>query len=181
MVANQQMSTFKPHLAHCAHKPASMTEHTQEETCIGVDLGDKRTGIAVAERSTGLASPVEVIVEADRQRLARRVADIAAEYGADRLVVGLPINMDGTEGPRAKLCRTFAEMLAGLIPHPVELFDERLTSAAAEEDLAGMGFTRDRKKRLRDALAACHLLRAYLAASSDDQHHEERESPSESG
>lgn len=139
---------------------------------LAVDLGDRRTGLAVGDEETGIASPVDVIERPMEggdggAGLIGAIARAAGEYGAEALVVGLPLNMDGTEGARARLVRRFAEQIAERSGLDVVLHDERLTSAMADEDMAQTGLTRKQKKRRRDALAAAALLRGYLESKTD--------------
>jgi len=131
---------------------------------LAVDLGDKRTGLAVGDDVTGLASPAGVIeTPASRaDELIERVARAVEAYGAGALVVGLPINMDGTEGPRAKLARELGARLGERAGVPVHFQDERLTSAEADWSMARSGLTRGQKKSRRDALAAAAILRDFL-------------------
>lgn len=145
---------------------------------LAIDLGDKRTGVALGDSQTRIVSPLDT-VEVDLaiqsgnallEALARLVDANLGEKGRapGELVVGLPLNMDGTESARAKIVRAFAARLAHRTTRTVRFQDERLTSAAAEWDLAdrnraGAGLTRQRKKELRDALAAAEILRDFLA------------------
>ena len=129
---------------------------------LAVDLGDRRTGTASGDDQTGFVSPGSVLEIPRGPRLVERLAAAATDADADAIVLGLPLNMDGTEGPRAALTRAFAAELAAATGRPVHLQDERLTSAAAEARLARSGRTRQEKKRLRDALAAAELLRDFL-------------------
>ncbi len=129
---------------------------------LAVDLGDRRTGTASGDDQTGFVSPGVVLEIPRGPRLLERLVIAAKDADADALVLGLPLNMDGTEGPRAALTRAFAADLAAATGRPVHLQDERLTSDAAEGRLAGSGRTRQEKKRLRDALAAAELLRDFL-------------------
>ena len=134
-----------------------------------LDLGDKRTGVAVGDDETRSAFPVEVIEApmaegAAGERLLGLIAESARRHGAGALVVGLPMNMDGTEGPRATLVRAYAARAAERAGMPTHFQDERLTSAAADWEMAGGGLTRGEKKRRRDALAAAAILRDFLAA-----------------
>ncbi len=131
---------------------------------LAVDLGDRRTGTATGDDQTGFAAPGTVLEVPRGPRLVAALVRAAAEADADALVLGLPLNMDDSEGPRARLTRTFAAELAAATGRPVHLQDERLTSFAAEEALAGSGRTRREKKRRRDALAAAELLRDFLEA-----------------
>jgi putative Holliday junction resolvase len=130
---------------------------------LAIDLGDKRTGLAVGDDVTGIASPLDVIVThhpAERQRLIARAVD---EQGPDALIVGLPLNMDGTEGPAAKKARAAGEAIAAVVGLPVYCVDERQTSEDADEQMAQSGLTHKGKKQRRDALAAAAILRRFLA------------------
>lgn len=132
-----------------------------------VDLGDKRTGLAVGDTQTRIASPAGVLEVPVNQRqgeaLLGALAAAVAEHGAKELVMGLPINMDGTEGPRAKQARAFGQRLATASGLPVHFQDERLTSSQADWQMARSGLTRGEKKERRDALAAATILGDYLA------------------
>ncbi|MEQ8769341.1 MAG: Holliday junction resolvase RuvX [Phycisphaerales bacterium] len=135
---------------------------------LAIDLGDKRTGLALGDSVTGIASPAGVleipIDRAEGRALLDAIANRAAdELGPDdRLVLGMPLNMDGTEGPRAKLVRAFAAKLASRAGRAVVLVDERKTSQAADERMARSGLTHGQKKARRDAIAAAEILRAIL-------------------
>lgn len=134
---------------------------------LAIDLGDKRTGFAAGDDVVGLVQPLAVVEAPSRAQQLTAAMKAIDEYGPDRVVVGLPFNMDGTEGPRAKLVREFAaELAARFPPHSrmrIEFHDERLSSFAAEERLKRTGRTHGEKKALRDALAACAILEDYLA------------------
>jgi putative Holliday junction resolvase len=136
---------------------------------LGIDLGDSRTGVASGDTASGLASPLlAVSVPASREAdLASAIARLADEQEADALVVGLPLNMDGSEGPRARIVRRLAAALAEAAGRPVHLHDERLTSAEADWAMAGSGLTHKQKKARRDALAAAAILRDFLAHPPD--------------
>jgi len=129
---------------------------------LAIDPGGKRTGLAVGDDVTRFATPVGVIETAAPhvrlQQLDRYVEDIAP----DALVIGLPLNMDGTEGPAAKQMREFGEALAERYGLPVHFADERLTSEAANERMAQSGLTHQQKKSRRDALAAAAILNPFL-------------------
>jgi putative holliday junction resolvase len=129
-----------------------------------IDLGEKRTGLAVGDDVTGIVSPLEVIQTGAASERDRLIAQAIDGQGPDALVVGLPINMDGTEGPAAKKVRAFGGSLSRRCKLPVHYADERLSSAAADEQMARSGLTHKGKKERRDALAAAAVLRAFLAA-----------------
>jgi putative Holliday junction resolvase len=141
---------------------------------LGIDLGDKRTGLAIGDDETGICAPVETIempIERhDGQALLDSIAAAIDEQfgqGEGELVLGLPLNMDATEGPRARAARAFGERLGVETGRVVHLCDERLTSAAADDVFterarAGIRLTHAQKRARRDALAAAALLRAFL-------------------
>ena len=132
---------------------------------LAIDLGDKRTGLAGADSITRIASPlrtIEILI-AQRDRLLDALAAAARDHEATHLVLGLPINMDDSEGPRAKLARAFALDLHQRTNLPVHLHDERLTSAQADWSMARSGMTHAQKKARRDALAAAALLHDFLS------------------
>ncbi|MGA0172320.1 MAG: Holliday junction resolvase RuvX, partial [Phycisphaerales bacterium] len=105
---------------------------------LAVDLGGKRTGLAVGDDLTRIASPVDVLEIPPGPRLVEAILGAIREHGPDAIVVGLPLNMDGTEGDAAKQVRAFGDLLVSATSLPVEYHDERLTSRAAELDLAGL-------------------------------------------
>jgi putative Holliday junction resolvase len=129
---------------------------------IGLDLGTKTIGVAVSDPDRRVAAPVETIA---RQRFgvdARRILDLAAERRAVGFVLGLPINMDGSEGARAQSTRAFARNLAGLTELPIALWDERLSTAAVERALIAADASRARRKAVIDAHAASYILQGAL-------------------
>ena len=137
---------------------------------LSIDLGDKRTGLAVGDSITRTVMPLDVVEvarsirdgEALVEALAKAVKEQLGEAGPGELVVGLPYNMDGTEGPRARIVRALAARIAERAGRAVHFQDERLTSDAADWAMARSGLTRGKKKELRDALAAAAILRDYL-------------------
>lgn len=129
---------------------------------LAIDLGGKRTGLAVGDDDSGIVSPLGVIeAKADAQRF-EAIAKHVAREGAAALVVGWPVNMDGSVGPAARRARSFAEALGAATGLPIHLHDERLSSAEADEQMARSGLTHGQKKARRDALAAGAILRAFL-------------------
>jgi putative Holliday junction resolvase len=141
---------------------------------LAIDLGDKRTGLALGDSELRLATPIEVIqvpIGHDQGRaLMGKVAAAALLHLGDpprspgEIVVGLPLNMDGSEGPRAMMARRFASHVAQITNRSVHLHDERLTSAAADWSMAMSGLTHKQKKERRDALAAAAMLQSFLDA-----------------
>ena len=126
---------------------------------LGLDLGTKRTGVAVGDDETGTALPVSVVDTPDEARLLQAITDLLAEHGPDAIVIGLPLNMDGTEGKPAEAARALAERIASHTAMPVHVQDERLTSDAARRRLAETGSTRGRRD---DAIAAAIILEEFL-------------------
>ncbi len=126
------------------------------------DIGGKRTGIAMASTEAGTAGPVGFIVTDRAETLLDRLAAAVEEYGPDEIVIGLPVNMDGSHGPAARRIMEIAERLSARTELPVHLQDERLTTFAADQALAGSGLTHGAKKDQRDALAATVILKDYL-------------------
>ena len=129
---------------------------------LAIDLGDKRTGLAIADQATATVMPVEVLEAPRGPRLLQAILQAIRDHGPDQLVIGLPLNMDGGEGDRAVVSRAFGRQLEEISGLPVALQDERLTSDEANRRMAGSGRTHGAKKRLRDALAACIILEDYL-------------------
>lgn len=130
---------------------------------LAIDLGDKRTGLAVGDDALRIASPVGV-VEAARgggELVQKLLAAVDEHLGrGDEVVFGLPVNMDGTEGERAKLVRDYAGSLG--LDRAVHFQDERLTSADADWKMARTGLTHKQKKGRRDAMAAAAILQDFL-------------------
>lgn len=129
---------------------------------LAVDLGRARTGLAVCDESELLASPAGVISEYNMERLAKTIAAQAAEKGVGTIVVGLPRNMDGSEGDSAKNARAFAEALRALVSVPVEMRDERGTTITAHGYLNETDTRGKKRKAVVDAVAATIILQDYL-------------------
>ena len=130
---------------------------------LSVDYGDKRTGIAVCDKNEILASPVGVITEWNKEALAEKIIALAVEKKAEEIVIGLPKNMDGTEGARAELCRAFAEELKAATNLPVAMWDERRTTVEAHNILSAHNYHGAKRKNTVDAVAASLILEGYLA------------------
>ncbi|MCP3389191.1 Holliday junction resolvase RuvX [Bradyrhizobium sp. CCGB12] len=129
---------------------------------IGLDLGTKTIGVAVSDPDRRLATGVETIQRKAFKQDAARLLAIAAERKAAGFVLGLPINMDGSEGPRAQSTRAFARNLAGLTALPIGLWDERLSTAAVERELIGMDVSRAKRAEVIDEHAAIFILQGAL-------------------
>lgn len=128
-----------------------------------VDLGDARTGLACCDPSEFMASPVGTISEKRPAVILEKVAQAVKESGAQEVVVGHPVNMNGTLGPRSALCREFASRLAALVEIPVRLWDERGTTVTAIGYLNQTNTRGKKRKAVVDTVAATIILENYLA------------------
>ena len=134
---------------------------------LAVDYGAKRIGLAVSDDETRLAAPVTTVdATGDASNDVRTVCGVAEEYDVDEFVVGLPLNMDGSEGPQAKLVRRFGAELERVTRQPVHYWDERLSSVSAQEKLAPAGLTHKKRKARLDRVAAQGILQEFLDSQS---------------
>jgi putative Holliday junction resolvase len=129
---------------------------------IGLDLGTKTIGVASSDPDRKLASGVETVARTKFKADAARLLVLAAERSAVGFVLGLPINMDGSEGPRAQSTRAFARNFAKLTDLPIALWDERLSTAAVERDLIATDMSRARRAEVIDQHAAAYILQGAL-------------------
>lgn len=129
---------------------------------IGLDLGTKTIGVAASDPDRRLATPVETVARTRFNLDAKRLLELAAERRAAGFVLGLPINMDGTEGPRAQSTRAFARNFAKLTELPIALWDERLSTAAVERALIDADASRAKRKAVIDQHAAAYILQGAL-------------------
>ncbi len=143
---------------------------------LGLDHGTRRIGLAVGEMTTGIATPLAVIPAEPLDEVIRRVLDLAEQYGAAGIVVGWPLNMDDTEGDQARLARRMARDIADATHLVVRIWDERLSSFAADQALAGH-LTRKQKKARQDAVAAASMLEDFLACDGPSKALSPEESP----
>jgi RNAse H domain protein, YqgF family len=132
---------------------------------LGVDYGDARIGLSVSDELETLASPLVTLKSESMRKNIDAVAKVAAEEKVLRIVIGLPLNMDGSEGARASKTRSFGRVLEKVSGLPVEYFDERLTSVEAEEIMESVGVKKNKRKNLVDRIAAQLILQSYLDAS----------------
>jgi len=131
---------------------------------LAIDYGLKRVGLAVCDADEIVVSPL-CQIETNSQKpeiLLERLRRIINEYQIEAVVVGLPLNMDDSEGGQAKLTRQYTEQLAASIELPVHLQDERLSSMSADEILAETNLSTAKRKKRRDMLAACAILQDFL-------------------
>lgn len=129
---------------------------------IGLDLGTKTIGVAVSDPDRRLATPVETIARKRFNLDAQHILTLAAERRVVGYVLGLPINMNGTEGPRAQATRAFARNFAKFTELPMALWDERLSTAAVERALIAADASRARRKAVIDQHAATYILQGAL-------------------
>jgi putative Holliday junction resolvase len=149
------MSAILPLVEAAIHLPA-------RGNLIGLDLGSKTIGVATSDPERKLATGIETIARKTFTTDARRVLALAAERAAVGFVLGLPVNMDGSEGPRAQSTRAFARNLAKLTDLPIALWDERLSTAAVERDLIAADVSRKKRAAVIDQHAAAFILQGAL-------------------
>jgi putative Holliday junction resolvase len=165
--------TTSPPKPHATARPGPLGTTTQDiETfaaslasigrLIGIDAGTKTLGLALSDVTRIVASPLETIKRIKFKADASRLQELIATHGVIGLVLGLPANLDGSEGPRAQSTRALARNLNGLSPLPILLWDERLTTAAAERMLIEADTSRKRRAEVIDKLAATIILQGAL-------------------
>ena len=136
---------------------------TEAMRLAALDVGDARIGLAVCDELGLTVRGVGLVRRTGGQRDLVAVADLLGPYEPAKLVVGLPLNMDGTEGPQARRVRAFAERIGSHLGLPVELWDERLTTFEAERSLRAAGVSSSRRRGVVDQEAAAIILESYLA------------------
>ena len=129
---------------------------------LSVDLGQTRTGLAVCDSSETFAFPRGIIKEYNREKLFQKISQMAISEKAQLIVVGLPKNMDGSEGFKAEECRAAAKEIENISGIPVELYDERCTTIIAHADLRNNGINGKKRKDIVDSVAATVILENYL-------------------
>ena len=129
---------------------------------MAIDYGDAHTGIAVSDPTGLLAGYTDTITAYRPEIVAERIAALAAEHGAEELVLGHPLNMDGSRGPRAEKAETMAALLREATGLPVVLWDERRTTVDAHQILLSAGKNAKKRKKVVDAVAASLILEGYL-------------------
>ena len=134
----------------------------QRGALLGLDLGTKTIGVATSDPDRRLATGVETVVRKSFSADAARLLALAQERRAVGFVLGLPINMDGSEGPRAQSARAFARNLGKLTDLPIALWDERLSTAAVERELIAADVSRAKRAAVIDQHAAVYILQGAL-------------------
>ena len=127
---------------------------------LGLDVGDKRIGIALSEGR--LAVPSDVLERTTEEEDLERIASLARKCDAERIVIGLPRSMDGSIGKQAELVLAFSKALANHISIPIKMCDERLTTVTADRLMHESGAKRKKRKENIDAMAAAVILQAYI-------------------
>ena len=130
---------------------------------IGIDLGEKRIGVAISDSSGNLATPYEVVLRTgDRAQEQRQIRAIVEEVEAEIVVVGLPLSLDGSEGKAAKAAREEAKAIGQIVSLPLEMHDERFTTVEAERLLKEQGLKAPERRKVVDKVAAAILLQAWM-------------------
>jgi putative Holliday junction resolvase len=130
---------------------------------VGIDLGEKRIGVAISDSSGNLATPYEVVFRTgNRDQEHQQIRAIVEEVEAEILVIGLPLSLDGSEGKAAQGAREEAKAIAQVISVPVEMHDERLTTVEAERLLREQGLKGPERRKVVDKVAAAILLQAWM-------------------
>ena len=131
---------------------------------LGLDLGTRRIGVALSDPTATVAAPLQTIAHTALPKDLAAVAALARAHAVGRIVIGWPRNMDGSVGPAARRAEAFAQALRRLVEVPVDLWDERLSTAAAERALIESDARRDHRRAVRDRVAAALIVQAYLDA-----------------
>ena len=131
---------------------------------LGADLGTKTIGLALSDVERRIATPLETIKRTKFTPDAHRIRGLADRFGVGGLVLGLPLNMDGSEGPRSQATRAFARNLAPLLGLPIAFWDERLSTSAVTRALIAADTSRARRAELVDKAAAAYILQGFLDA-----------------
>lgn len=129
---------------------------------MGIDYGDARTGVAISDLLCSIVGSTYVVPSRNTEKAIADIVKLIKDNGVGELVVGLPKNMNGTEGPRAELCREFAEKLKEVTGLPVVLWDERRTTVEAHNILSMHNYHGQKRKNTVDAVAASLILEGYL-------------------
>ena len=129
---------------------------------LGLDVGERRIGVAIADESVRVALPITVVERREQPADLDAIASLVQEQGAEAVVIGLPISLNGSLGPQAQAVKTFGQELAARLALPIEYWDERLSTVEAGHRLADAGRRGPKAKARRDAAAAAIILQGYL-------------------
>ena len=149
-------------------KPQPLSAHLAEIVrVLGIDLGSKRIGIAASDRSGTIASPLTVLKRGASQRIDHsEIAKIVIEEEAQAIVIGLPLNMDGSEGSAAKSARMEAERMATVVTVPIYIHDERRSTVEGDRVLMERGLNAQDRRKVIDKVAAAVILQSWLDSGS---------------
>ena len=136
---------------------------------LAIDYGEARTGLAICDRTEFLASPLGTLEERDFAKLVTKIVYTIREYGAEAVVVGLPVNMDGSHGEKAEMCKRLADTLMKLTGLPVALWDERQTTMQAANYLNETNVRGAKRKEIIDQVAATIILESFLARRKNEK------------
>lgn len=139
--------------------PSKLQPHAR---LLGFDVGTKTIGLALSDVTRAIATPYETLRRTKFTADAKAIAEIVAKQDVGGLVIGLPLNLDGSEGPRAQSTRAFARNLAGHVDLPMAFWDERLSTAAVERHLIEADASRKRRAEVIDRMAAAYILQGAL-------------------
>lgn len=129
---------------------------------LAIDLGDRRTGIAICDKEETISYPLKTILEENKEKLIEKIFELALENKIQMLLVGIAINMDGSIGEKAKNCRNFAKRLKEKTNIPVATWDERQTTKLASRFLIESNTKKRKKKKVIDSVAATIILNSFL-------------------
>jgi putative pre-16S rRNA nuclease len=135
-----------------------------EKRVLGIDFGTVRMGFAISDLLGITAQGLETVTVKSERQLHDYIRGIIEEYQVEKIVVGLPLNMNGTRGKAAEKCETFANRLRNVFGLEVDMWDERLTTAEAESQMIRMDIKRKRRRRVIDQMAAQIMLQSYMEA-----------------
>jgi putative Holliday junction resolvase len=141
---------------------------------MGLDFGDKRIGIAVSDDQGQIAMPKDTLQRSGKVKYIERLAELADQENVGEILVGMPVSMDGSHGPQAQKVMQFVQRLRQRVEIPVVVWDERLTTVAAERILIEGNLSRSRRRRVIDKVAAAYLLQSYLDFRNERQAAEQR-------
>ena len=135
--------------------------------CLSLDVGDKTVGIAVSDPLGLTAQGVKTILRTSNKNDVKEIGDLISKYEVSKLIIGLPKNMNGTEGERCEIVRKFAAKILAAYPDVEQIFwDERLSTVAAEKSLIAADVSRKKRKKVIDKMAAVYILQGYLDSCS---------------
>jgi putative Holliday junction resolvase len=144
--------------------PGPFAALPRQARLLGIDLGTKTIGLALSDVERQIATPLETIRRVKFTQDAEKLKAVVARFQVGGIVMGLPLNMDGSEGPRAQATRAFARNLAPIVPCAIAFWDERLSTLAVTRTLLAADASRKRRAELVDKMAAAYLLQGFLDA-----------------